>query len=110
MPLASAIDLQAGRIHDDVPSARTRRRWQAYRQPCRPAAHSARRADRRVWRKLHLGVDKTTREILAADVSQNRVHDSRRMPALLSQISGAIAQVSGDWGYNTRAYWPAGLS
>jgi len=41
MPLASAIDLQACRIHDDVPSARTICRWQAHRQPCLPAAHGA---------------------------------------------------------------------
>src|ERR1019366_1876955 len=58
---------------------------------------------RRVWRKLHLGVDETTREILAADVTESRVHDSRRLPALLLQIPGAIAQVSGDRGYGTRA-------
>jgi hypothetical protein len=69
-----------------------------------------RRAGRRVWRKLHLGVDETTREILAADVTQSRVHDSRRMPALLSQIPGTIAQVSGDRGYDTRAAYDAVLA
>jgi len=65
---------------------------------------------RRVWRKLHLGVDETTREILAADVTESRVHDSRRLPTLLSQIPGAIAQVSGDRGYDTRAAYETVLT
>jgi hypothetical protein len=69
-----------------------------------------RRAGRRVWRKLHLGVDETTREILAADVTESRVHDSRRLPALLSQVTGTIAQVSGDRGYDTRAAYEAVLA
>jgi len=68
-----------------------------------------RRAGRRVWRKLHLGVDETTREILAADVTESRVHDSRRLHALLTQIPGTIAQVSGDRGYDTRAAYEAVL-
>jgi hypothetical protein len=69
-----------------------------------------RRAGRRVWRKLHLGVDEMTREILAADVTESRVHDSRQLPTLLSQIPGTIAQVSGDRGYDTRAAYEAVLA
>jgi hypothetical protein len=69
-----------------------------------------RRAGRRIWRKLHLGVDETTREILAADVTESSVHDSRRLPTLLSQIPGTIAQVSGDRGYDTRAAYEAVLA
>ncbi len=65
------------------------------------------RADRRVWRKLHLGVDETTRKILTADVTESRVHDSRRIPTLLSRIRDTIAQVSGDRGYDTRAAYEA---
>ena len=41
---------------------------------------------RRSWRKLHLGVDETTKEILAGDVTESRVHDSLRLPTLLLQI------------------------
>ncbi len=69
-----------------------------------------RRAGRRVWRKLHLRVDDTTREILAADVTQSHVHDGRRMVALLPRIPGAIAQVSGDRGYDTRAAYDSVLA
>lgn len=38
-------------------------------------AQKYRRAGRRVWRKLHLGVDETTRETPAADVTESCVHD-----------------------------------
>ena len=46
---------------------------------------------RRSWRKLHLGVDETTKEILAADVTESRVHDSLRLSTLLRQIDDNIA-------------------
>ncbi len=61
-----------------------------------------RHARRTTWRKLHLGVDETTKEILAADVTESRVHDSRRLPALLLRMPDDIAQVSGDRGYDSR--------
>ena len=58
---------------------------------------------RRAWRKLHLGVDETTKEIVAVEVTRSRVHDSSVLPRLLSQIPGRIGQVSGDGAYDTRA-------
>ena len=58
---------------------------------------------RRTWRKLHLGVDETTKEVVAVDVTESRVHDSRRLPELLSMVPGSIGQVSGDRAYDTRA-------
>ena len=58
---------------------------------------------RRAWRKLHLGIDETTKEIVAVEVTRSRVHDSSMLPRLLSQIPGRIGQVSGDGAYDTRA-------
>lgn len=58
---------------------------------------------RRVWRKLHLGVDEHTKEIVAVEVTTSRVHDSRMLPSLLTQIPGKICQVSGDGAYDTKA-------
>ena len=58
---------------------------------------------RRAWRKLHLGVDETTKEIVAVEVTPSRFHDCRMLPALLDQIPGRIGQVSGDGAYDTRA-------
>ena len=57
---------------------------------------------RRAWRKLHLGVDETTKEIVAVEVTPSRVHDSSMLRRLLSQIPGRIGQVSGDGAYDTR--------
>jgi hypothetical protein len=65
---------------------------------------------RRAWRKLHLGVDETTKEIVAVEVTPSRVHDCRLLPALLDQISGRIAQVSGDGAYDTRVCYQSILA
>jgi Transposase DDE domain len=69
--------------------------------------HRVRR--QRTWRKLHLGVDETTKEIVAAEVTESRVHDSQPLPALLDQIPGPLKQVSGDGAYDTRACYEAVL-
>jgi hypothetical protein len=55
---------------------------------------------RRTWRKLHLAVDETTGEILAAVVSTNDWADSEILPDLLGQIEGDIEQVSADGAYD----------
>src|SRR5215813_3469073 len=41
---------------------------------------------RRTWRKLHLGIDEASKEIVAVEVTESRVHDSQPLPALLGQI------------------------
>src|SRR5215510_11904925 len=51
---------------------------------------------RRTWRKLHLGVDERTKEIVAVELTGSRVHDSQPLPALLEQNADPVAQVSGD--------------
>lgn len=56
---------------------------------------------RRTWRKLHLGVDEKTGEILAAVVTTNDIADCEVLPDLLEQINQEIEQVSGDGGYDT---------
>ncbi|MDV2997922.1 MAG: hypothetical protein N4J56_008061 [Chroococcidiopsis sp. SAG 2025] len=57
---------------------------------------------RRTWRKLHLGVDEATGEILAAVVSTNDVADCEVMPELLDAIAQEIEQVSADGAYDTQ--------
>jgi hypothetical protein len=64
---------------------------------------------RRTWRKLHLGVDESTREIVAVELTESRVHDSQPLPAVLDQIPGPIEQVAGDGAYDTRACYEAVL-
>jgi len=69
--------------------------------------HHVRR--RRTWRKLHLGIDETTKEIVAVELTGSRVHDSQPLPALLDQIADPIGQVSGDGAYDTRTCYEAVL-
>ena len=51
---------------------------------------------RRRWRKLHLGVDEHTKEIVAVEITSSHVHESQMLPSLLNQIRGKVGQVSGD--------------
>jgi len=57
---------------------------------------------RRTLRKLALGVDERTKEIVATEITTSHVHDSQVLPALLSQVTSEIAQVSGDGAYKRR--------
>jgi hypothetical protein len=53
-------------------------------------------AKRRTWRKLPIGVDEASGEIVAAAVTAFDVSDGQLLPGLLDQIGENIAQVSGD--------------
>jgi hypothetical protein len=60
---------------------------------------------RRQWRKVHLGIDATTLEIRAIEVTDNATGDAPMLPRLLDQIDKDehIASVSGDGAYDTKA-------
>jgi IS5 family transposase len=62
---------------------------------------------RRTWRKLHVGIDAATGEIVAAAVTTNDFSDGQLLPELLDQIDADIAQVSGDGAYDTHAGYTA---
>ncbi len=62
---------------------------------------------RRTWRKLHLGVDEATGEILAAVVTTNDVADCEVLPQLLDGIDEEIEQVTGDGAYDTQDCYDA---
>lgn len=51
---------------------------------------------RRTWRKLHLGVDEATGEIMVAEVTTNDDRDSEVLASLLDGVSDEVSQVSGD--------------
>ncbi len=46
---------------------------------------------RRSWRKLHIGVDADTGEIIAADLTNKDVDDGSQVGSLLEQIAGPVA-------------------
>lgn len=61
-------------------------------------------AKRRVWRKVHLGIDEQTLEIRAVEITSSDVGDAPMLPELLDQIAPdqQIASVTADGAYDTR--------
>ena len=62
---------------------------------------------RRTWRKLHLGVDEATGEIVAVVASEAGVTDDDVVPDLLQQVGRPIKQVSADGAYDKRKCYEA---
>jgi hypothetical protein len=59
---------------------------------------------RRIWRKIHIGIDEETLEIRAVEVTTNNVGDAPMLPELLNQIPDDqdIGSVTADGAYDTR--------
>lgn len=59
---------------------------------------------RRVWRKIHLGIDEETLEIRAVEITGSHIGDAPVLPDLLSQIplGEEIGSVTADGAYGTR--------
>ena len=59
---------------------------------------------RRVWRKIHLGIDEQTLEVRAVEVTGSHIGDAPVLPDLLSQIpeDQDIGSVTADGAYDTR--------
>src|ERR671911_1195322 len=55
---------------------------------------------RRSWRKLHLGVDADTGQIVASTLTTNNVDDGAQTGPLLDQVTGPVASVTGDGAYD----------
>lgn len=62
---------------------------------------------RRTWRKLHIGVDAATQQIVAAVVTTNEVGDPTVLPDLLDQIPEEVEKVTGDGAYDTKKSYEA---
>jgi Transposase DDE domain len=60
--------------------------------------HGAR--TRRSWRKLHLGVDADTGEIVAADLTSHDVDDGSQIGPLLDQVERPVASFTGDGAFD----------
>ena len=59
---------------------------------------------RRIWRKIHLGVDEQTLEVRAVEVTGSHIGDAPVLPDLLGQIPAdeQIGSVTADGAYDTR--------
>jgi hypothetical protein len=55
---------------------------------------------RRSWRKLHIGVDAETGQILASELTTSDVDDGSQVETLLDQIPGPLASLIGDGAYD----------
>jgi hypothetical protein len=55
---------------------------------------------RRSWRKLHIGMDASTGEILATALTTNDVDDASQVGPLLDQVEGSVASFTGDGAYD----------
>lgn len=62
---------------------------------------------RRTWRKLHLGVDETTGEVLAMMLTDNATDDAHVVPELLDQVDDEIAAVGADGAYDKQKVYTA---
>jgi len=59
---------------------------------------------RRLWRKIHIGIDEETLEIRAIEVTSSSVGDAPMLPDLLNQIppDQNLGSVTADGAYDTR--------
>jgi hypothetical protein len=55
---------------------------------------------RRSWRKLHIGVDAESGQILASELTSHDVDDGSQVEPLLDQISGPLVSLTGDGAYD----------
>lgn len=67
-------------------------------------AHKHGGSKRRVWRKIHLGINEETLEIRAVEITGSHIGDAPVLPDLLSQIplGEEISSVTADDAYDTR--------
>ena len=59
---------------------------------------------RRLWRKIHIGIDEETLEIRAIEVTSSSIGDAQMLPDLLNQIAPdqLLGSVTADGAYDTR--------
>jgi hypothetical protein len=62
---------------------------------------------RRRWRKLHLGIDAVTDEIVASELTPYDVGDVSEIPALLDQIDAEVASMTADGACDGEAVYDA---
>ena len=67
-------------------------------------AHKHGGPKRRVWRKIHIGIDEETLEVRAVEVTSSNIGDAPVLPELLHQIPAdqGIGSVTADGAYDTR--------
>ena len=62
---------------------------------------------RRSWRKLHLGLDADTGQIVAAALTSKEIDDGAQVGPLLDQVAGALASFTADGAYDQDGVYAA---
>jgi len=62
---------------------------------------------RRSWRKLHLGVDANTGQIVAATLTSKDVDDAVQVGPLLDQLTGSLGSITADGAYDQDGVYAA---
>jgi hypothetical protein len=62
---------------------------------------------RRSWRKLHIGINAETGEVVAAELTTNDVDDACQIGPLLDQVAGPVASFTGDGAYDQDSVYRA---
>jgi Transposase DDE domain len=61
----------------------------------------------RAWRKLHIGMDADTGEIVAATLTTNDLDDASQIGSLLDQVEGPLISFTGDGAYDQDSVYGA---
>ena len=56
---------------------------------------------RRTWKKLHIGIDAETQEVVMMELTRNPMPDNKMLAILLDQYPHGITKVGGDKGYDS---------
>ena len=62
---------------------------------------------RRRWRKLHLGIDGVTHEIVTSELTLDDVGDVPQIPVLLDQMDAEVASMTADGAHDGEAVYAA---
>lgn len=66
----------------------------------RPKEGQKERKNPRLWRKIHIGYNESTNEVVAVVTTENNTHDKTMLPEVLDQVEETIDQVTADGGYD----------
>ena len=63
--------------------------------------------DQRPWRKLHIAMDASTRQITAVELTASATHDSALVPKLLKQYERSVSSFTADGACDSEAVYDA---